>query len=227
MGTPCFSRIVIGGGLFGTYSALVLGRMGHSVLLVERDSRLLNRASYVNQARLHTGLHYPRSIITAQEALGAYERFRERFPAAVRDFRQVYAVARHGSKTTAGEFERFIGRLGIPSESVDPARWFLPNVVDAAWIVEEPTFVARVLRRILESDVAACEGITLALNTEVVDARVDDRAVRVTLSTGSLTVPTRTRTMFMRCWELPPFHSPTNWLRSYLGGWRHHSLIPV
>ena len=33
-----FDRIVVGGGLFGSYSAWVLARRGYSVALIERDS---------------------------------------------------------------------------------------------------------------------------------------------------------------------------------------------
>lgn len=70
-----FERIVIGAGLFGAYSALFLARKGLKVCLVEQGEEILGRASYINQARLHTGLHYPRSLHTAIEAKNYYENF--------------------------------------------------------------------------------------------------------------------------------------------------------
>ena len=92
--------IVVGGGLFGCYAATVLADRGNEVILIEQGSEFLGRASFVNQARLHTGLHYPRSIVTASETLASYRQFRSRFPTAIRDFTQIYAVAKHNSKTT-------------------------------------------------------------------------------------------------------------------------------
>ena len=60
-----YDFIIIGGGLFGIYSALYLSKKNLKVCLIEKDNELLNRASKINQARLHQGYHYPRSISTA------------------------------------------------------------------------------------------------------------------------------------------------------------------
>ena len=93
-------RVIIGGGIFGLYAAYVLGRAGFSVVLLEKENLSLNRASRVNQARLHTGLHYPRSLLTARDSLGYYQRFREEFPDSVRDFKQIYAISDYNSQTS-------------------------------------------------------------------------------------------------------------------------------
>ena len=59
-------RIVIaGGGFFGCSIALMLRRRGWQPVIVEDSSDLLTRASRVNQARVHGGYHYPRSLMTA------------------------------------------------------------------------------------------------------------------------------------------------------------------
>ncbi len=75
-----FDRVVVGGGLFGAFAGLTLARQGFSVCLIEQGHQLLNRASYVNQARLHTGLHYPRSLVTARETMLNYQKFRLLYP---------------------------------------------------------------------------------------------------------------------------------------------------
>ena len=160
-------RVVVGGGLFGAHAALILSSKGHDVVLIERDDDILRRASHVNQARLHTGLHYPRSLLTARETLNHYRRFRQEFPAAVRDFRQIYAIARHGSKTSADSFRTFIDRLGLDVEEIPTDRWFHPGTVDVALQVEEPTFDASVLRREFSLRLRADRRIKLRLGENV------------------------------------------------------------
>ena len=60
-----FDKIVIGAGLYGLYSALRCGERGQRVLVLECDPEPFRRASYINQARVHMGYHYPRSFATA------------------------------------------------------------------------------------------------------------------------------------------------------------------
>jgi len=53
-------KIVIGGGLYGLYAALRCGHRGESIVVLEADESVFSRATYVNQARVHQGYHYPR-----------------------------------------------------------------------------------------------------------------------------------------------------------------------
>lgn len=50
---------IIGGGIFGIYAALYLSGKGLKVCVVEKEAELMKKASVVNQARLHSGYHYP------------------------------------------------------------------------------------------------------------------------------------------------------------------------
>jgi glycine/D-amino acid oxidase-like deaminating enzyme len=176
----------VGGGLFGCYAAIVLADRGYDVLLVEQDAALLTRASFVNQARLHTGLHYPRSLLTASEALGHYRTFRARWPQAVRDFTQIYAIASHNSKTSGVDFAAFIDRLGLPTDEIDPERWFHPGTVSRAFKVEEPSFDALILRRILTDEIADRSNITVRLSTAATGGTVGQDGSMITLSTGEV-----------------------------------------
>ncbi len=60
-----YDCIIIGGGFFGAYIALYLKQKFQSILILEQEKDLLTHASINNQARVHNGYHYPRSLSTA------------------------------------------------------------------------------------------------------------------------------------------------------------------
>ena len=78
---------VIGGGFYGCCLALWLRAQAGTVLLLEKESSLLSRASAINQARVHTGFHYPRSLSTAIRSLINMPRFVLEFRKAIVDDR--------------------------------------------------------------------------------------------------------------------------------------------
>ncbi|MCR4788962.1 MAG: FAD-dependent oxidoreductase, partial [Lachnospiraceae bacterium] len=72
-----YDRIIIGAGLYGLYAAHFLGKRGLKVLVLEADHSAFMRATYINQARVHMGYHYPRSLTTATRSAGYFRRFLE------------------------------------------------------------------------------------------------------------------------------------------------------
>lgn len=94
--------LVVGRGFYGCCLALYLRSVSERVLLVEAGDTLLGRASRVNQARVHTGFHYPRSALTAVKSMLLHCRFMADFPEAVVDeFQMLYAIARRRSKVSS------------------------------------------------------------------------------------------------------------------------------
>jgi glycine/D-amino acid oxidase-like deaminating enzyme len=163
MTTPC---VVIGGGLYGARIAASNARAGNSVVLLEREAALLSRASLNNQARVHQGYHYPRSILTAVRSRQNYERFVTEYAAAMDDsFAHYYAIARD-SKTTAAQFLQFCARVGAPaSPAPDHVRaLFDPALVEDVFLVRECAFDAMKLRDRLSHDLtdAGVEVLTSA-----------------------------------------------------------------
>ena len=75
--------LVIGGGFYGACLALMLRAAGKRVALVEREPVLLGRASLRNQARVHNGYHYPRSILTSLRSRMNYARFIDEYAECV------------------------------------------------------------------------------------------------------------------------------------------------
>jgi FAD dependent oxidoreductase len=167
-----YDRVVIGGGVFGAYSAIVLAKLGLKVLIVEKNLDLMQRASLINQARIHTGLHYPRSLLTARESLNYYEKFRKSFPDAVQDFSQIYAISRFNSKTSAEGFENFIKRLGIKYEQINPSSYFNRGSISAAFRVEEPTFAADTLKNVIMEQISSLQNIDIYFGRTVLSGEV-------------------------------------------------------
>lgn len=142
--------LVIGGGFFGCEIAVELRRLGFSkVMLCEREPGLLRRASYVNQARVHNGYHYPRSLPTAERSRANFERFVEDYRFAVRtDMAKLYAIAAT-SRVNAAQFASFCGRIGAPCREApaELARLFDPDLIEAAFLTRELAFDAVALAR--------------------------------------------------------------------------------
>ena len=83
--------LVIGGGFFGMHIADYFARKGRMTMLVERETEFMRRASYVNQARVHNGYHYPRSVLTALRSRISFPVFCREFADCIdSDFDQYY-----------------------------------------------------------------------------------------------------------------------------------------
>jgi hypothetical protein len=176
--------VVVGAGAFGLYSALLLARQGHRVSIVEQDPEPFKRASSVNQARLHNGYHYPRSMFTAITAAMYFQRFRTEFPDAIVDpLTQIYAIASRGSFTDPAGFLRFCETAKLKTESVDPGRYFKPGVVDLAVRVEEFGFDVHALRDALVDRLDRPE-IDWLLGRRVVGGRRVNGTIGVELDNG-------------------------------------------
>ena len=72
-----YDAIVIGGGFYGLRIALYLRQsVGiRRVLILEKERSAMEHASYVNQARVHQGYHYPRSILTGYRSAKSFDMY--------------------------------------------------------------------------------------------------------------------------------------------------------
>ena len=194
-----FDAVVIGGGIFGCYAALYLAGQGRRVALLEKESRLFQKASLVNQARLHGGYHYPRSIATA--ALS--DEHKERFTAEHRQFvhfafEKYYAIDRFGSFTDAEQFERFCRHLQIRCERISEHPLFNFNRMEALYLTEEYSFDPVLLREYYTQRVENHPGISvlkpvhlLAANTEGADWTIEYKISDAALKTQNSKLKTQ------------------------------------
>lgn len=142
-----YDKIIIGAGLYGLYSALFCCRRGQRVVVLECDSEPFKRATYINQARIHNGYHYPRSISTALKSAGYFERFSKDYAFCInREFDQIYATSSSFSWTDGTQFKDFCTAAGIPCEEVHAGKFFKTGVCDGAFRTREYTYDAALLR---------------------------------------------------------------------------------
>ena len=99
--------VIIGGGFYGSVIAIYLAKYRglKNISLIEKESELLSRASYNNQARVHNGYHYPRSLITAYRSHVNLLKFIDEYSSAINQrTTMLYAIA-NNSKTNAKQFD--------------------------------------------------------------------------------------------------------------------------
>jgi len=168
MNVERFDYVVVGGGIFGCYAALHLAGRGAKVAILEKETRLFQKASLVNQARLHGGYHYPRSVATAAMSDEHKARFTaEHRPFVNQTFEKFYAIDRYGSFTDGSQFERFCAFLDIPCERVTEHPLFNFNRLEALYRTEEHSFDPVLLGNYYRERVAQTPQIAVFKNSKI------------------------------------------------------------
>ena len=158
-----WDKIIVGAGLYGLYAAEQCGARGQRVLVLEKDPGPFMRATYINQARVHMGYHYPRSYSTAIKSAGYFERFcRDYGFCLLTEFDQVYATSAHFSWTNAEQFRRFCAAAHIRCDDVSPEKYFNPGQCDGAFLTTEYTYDAQILKKHFLEKLAALLNVTIA-----------------------------------------------------------------
>ena len=182
-----WDAVIIGGGFYGCALAVFLRQHGHQVMILEEGVDLMTRASYVNQARIHNGYHYPRSFITAWRSLVNFPRFVLDFRESVdNSFEKIYAIARRGSKVNAFQFRQFCQNIGAPIRPASPSvkRLFNSDLIEDVFTVREFAFNAAVLRDLIRDKLKRLD-VPVHFNTSAGHVeQADGDHLIVTLATG-------------------------------------------
>lgn len=142
-----YDKIIIGAGLYGLYSALFCAKRGEKVLVLEHDSAPFKRATYINQARVHMGYHYPRSYSTAIKSAHYFERFMKDYSFCVlTEFDKIYATSSNFSWTNAEQFMKFCKAANIRCDDVNPSIYFKEGMCDGTFLTTEYTYDANILK---------------------------------------------------------------------------------
>lgn len=176
-----YDKIIIGAGLYGLYSALFCGERGQSVLVLECDPTPFRRATYINQARVHQGYHYPRSLSTAMKSAGYFERFNRDYDFCInREFQKVYATSTDFSWSDGMQFMQFCRAANIPCEELHPNRFFKENMCDGAFLTREYTYDAMILKEYFINRLSELKNVTVQYGMRIIaiDKTQDSYVVR-------------------------------------------------
>jgi hypothetical protein len=145
---------IAGAGIYGTTAAIRLAEQGHRVTLFD-PLGIMQAASAINQYRLHSGYHYPRSPETIRETMEARAEFIKEFaPAIVRNSRHYYAIPREGSRTPPDEYENIMRSHGLALRTCLPD-WMNFDFIDRCYEVDENIYDPDALRAVIESRIEA------------------------------------------------------------------------
>lgn len=181
-----YDKVIIGAGLYGMYAAEFCARRGQHVLVLEYDSAPFQRATYINQARVHMGYHYPRSLTTAVKSAGYFRRFAEDFSFCIHDkFEQIYATSDQFSWTDAQRFREFCKAAGIKCEDVAVSKYFKPGMCDGAFLTEEYTYDAKILQKFYEEKLEGNTNADLIFQARIERIVKENNLFRICLEDGS------------------------------------------
>lgn len=180
-----YDKIIIGAGLYGLYSALFCAERGQSVLVLECDDAPFKRATYINQARLHQGYHYPRSLSTALKSAGYFERFNKDFDFCInREFEKVYATSTAYSWSNRDQFKSFCQAAGIPCEEIHPGKFFKQNMCDGTFLTREYTYDATLLKEYFLQKLAEHSKVKILFGAKIQDISLNTDTYDVLLTDG-------------------------------------------
>ncbi len=182
-----YDKIIIGAGIYGLYSALFCAKNNERVLVIEKDSESFKRATYINQARVHMGYHYPRSYSTAIKSAGYFNRFNKDYEFAIlSEFDQIYATSKNFSWTDAKQFKKFCNNANIMCEEIATNKYFKDGMCDGAFLTKEYTYDAQILKKYFLEELKKYQNAEIKYNCNILNIYKNGNYYEVELETGDI-----------------------------------------
>lgn len=161
-------KIIIGAGLYGLYAAYYCAKQGENIYVIEYDDEAFKRATYINQARVHMGYHYPRSYSTAIKSAHYFERFNDDYGFCIHDtFKKIYATSSDFSWTSAEQFMKFCNATNIKCDSIQASLYFKDKMCDGAFLTEEYTYDAKLLLNYFLTELEKYPNVHIEYNARI------------------------------------------------------------
>lgn len=139
-----------------------------TIAVLEYDSKPFQRASHINQARVHNGYHYPRSLSTAIKSAGYYNRFLNDFNFAInKKFQKIYAISENFSHASAENFSDFCKAANIPCEPIHSSKYFKDNTVEAAFVTDEYSMDGKKICNYFGTEIGKLQNVELFFNIRI------------------------------------------------------------
>ena len=181
-----YDKIIIGAGIYGLYSALTCGRKKEKVLVLEKEDGAFKRATFINQARVHKGYHYPRSYSTAIKSAGYFERFNKEYGfCELTEFSQIYATSTNFSWTNAEQFKKFCKNANIRCEEIPNQKYFKEGLCDGSFLTTEYTYDAEILKKYFLEEIQKLDNIGIKYNCNISEINQKSSKYEVVLDDGN------------------------------------------
>lgn len=182
-----YDKIIVGAGLYGLYSAHLCGTKGEKVLVLEYDEAPFKRATFINQARVHNGYHYPRSYSTAIKSAHYFKRFNDDYGFSVlTKFDQVYATSSEFSWSDAKQFRKFCAAAEIKCDEVAPTKYFKEGYCDGAFLTEEYTYDAQILKKFFLEKIAEQPNVEIQYGARIQSIQNNGNEYEIELVDGKM-----------------------------------------
>lgn len=164
-----YDAVFIGAGFYGCSIALELKKKFKNILIIEKEDKIMSRASSINQGRIHNGYHYPRHFKTAYSSHVNFNRFIKEYKSCViNNFTSLYAIPKELSQINANQFKKMFRALNAPIKTASSMYkyYFNKNLIEEIFEVEEYTYDYLKLRKIILHKLTK-ENISLDFNKNV------------------------------------------------------------
>ena len=102
------------------------------------------------------------------KSAGYFKRFVDDYKFCIHDkFEQIYATSENFSWTNAAQFVDFCKAAGIKCDEVPAGRWFQNKMCDGAFLTEEYTYDAHVLRDYFLDEISKLPNVNLRFGVEI------------------------------------------------------------
>ena len=185
-------KVILGAGLYGLYSAhklaqLSFGGGAEKIVVLEMDKAPFRRATYINQARVHMGYHYPRSFSTAIKSAHYFNRFMEDYAFCVlTKFDQIYATSTNFSWTDAEQFRKFCHNAEIRCDDVNLEKYFNFGMCDGAFLTKEYTYDANILKEYFLKELSKYSNVEIQYNVCIKEIQKHSTHFSIKLETGEV-----------------------------------------